>query len=300
MNPIRLTSFLVVCSVLAACTSTSTSQAPVTDLSSSAPSRASVKSTPATVGNPPAQGAVHVVQKGDTLISIAMQSGLDYRQLAAWNNLTDINHIQVGQTLRLTAPGSATSIAASPGAPADAGNGVVAMPLRLNSLPPQPAPGGSTPAAGSTGTAPAQIAAAAGTAQMAASSAQPAPAAKGDWNWPASGPVLSGFTDTGLEGKGLVIGGKAGDPVLAAGSGRVVYSGSGLHGYGKMLIIKHKGDFSTVYAHNRTLLVKEGETVAQGQKIAEMGDTDADRTELLFEVRVMGKPVDPLQYLPAR
>lgn len=298
MKPIQLTSSLVVCCALAACANTSTSQAPVTDLSSHASSLAAVKSAPATVGHPPAQGAVHVVQKGDTLIGIAMQSGLDYRELAAWNNVTDINHIQVGQVLRLTAPGGGT--AAKPGVPADAGTGVEAMPLHLNSLPPQPAPAGKPPVAGSANAASAQITAAAGTAQMATSSAQPMPAVKGDWVWPASGPMLSGFTDAGLEGKGLVIGGKAGDPVLAASSGRVVYSGSGLHGYGKMLIIKHKADFSTVYAHNQTLLVKEGETVTQGQKIAEMGDTDADRPELLFEVRVMGKPVDPMQYLPAR
>lgn len=291
MKAIRLTSFVAVCCALAGCANTSTSPAPVTEFSSTAPARAAVNSPSATTGHPALNGAVHVVQKGETLIGIAMQSGLDYRELATWNGLTDINHIRVGQVLRLTAPG--TQAAPQPGSTVESGNGVQAIPLHLNSLPAQTGPA-------SAGGSSAQIAAASGAAQMATATAQPASPAGGEWIWPSSGPLLSGFTDSGLDGKGLVIGGKAGDPVLASSSGKVVYSGAGLHGYGKMLIIKHKADFSTVYAHNRTLLVKEGETVSQGQKIAEMGDTDADRTELLFEVRVMGKPVDPRQYLPAR
>ncbi len=112
--------------------------------------------------------------------------------------------------------------------------------------------------------------------------------------------MLSGFSNTGVEGKGITIAGKRGDPVVAAADGKVVYSGSGLPGYGKLIIIKHKSDFTTVYAHNQTLLVKEGQMVTQGQKIAEMGDTGADRVELHFEIRQMGKPVDPQSLLPAR
>lgn len=116
--------------------------------------------------------------------------------------------------------------------------------------------------------------------------------------WPSGGTVLAGFDE--VKNKGLDIGGAAGDPVLAAAAGRVVYVGAGLRGYGNLIILKHDNTYLTAYAHNRTLLVKEDQTVAQGQKIAEMGNSDADRVKLHFEVRRQGKPVDPLKYLPAR
>jgi lipoprotein NlpD len=129
-----------------------------------------------------------------------------------------------------------------------------------------------------------------------------APAAAGDdelgFIWPASGALISGFDD--VRNKGLDIAGKAGDPVLAAADGRVVYAGSGLRGYGNLVILKHNNTFLTAYAHNQTLLVKEDQGVRKGQKIAEMGSTDADRVKLHFEIRRQGKPVDPSRYLPAR
>ena len=118
------------------------------------------------------------------------------------------------------------------------------------------------------------------------------------WIWPGNGPVVAGFDE--VKNKGLDIGGNAGDPVLAAGEGKVVYAGAGLRGYGNLIILKHNNTYLTAYAHNQTLLVKEDQTVKKGQKIAEMGSSDADRVKLHFEVRRQGKPVDPVKYLPAR
>ena len=116
--------------------------------------------------------------------------------------------------------------------------------------------------------------------------------------WPAGGTLLSGFDE--IKNKGLDIAGKVGEPVLAAADGRVVYSGAGLRGYGNLIILKHNNTFLTAYAHNQTLLVKEDQTVRKGQKVAEMGNSDADRVKLHFEIRRQGKPVDPTRYLPAR
>jgi lipoprotein NlpD len=136
----------------------------------------------------------------------------------------------------------------------------------------------------------------------AAASASPAASAAGDedlgWIWPGSGPVLAGFDEA--KNKGLDIGGAAGDAVLASSDGKVVYAGAGLRGYGNLIILKHNNTYLTAYAHNQTLLVKEDQSVKKGQKIAEMGNSDADRVKLHFEVRRQGKPVDPSKYLPAR
>lgn len=118
-----------------------------------------------------------------------------------------------------------------------------------------------------------------------------------DWAWPATGRVVEKFEGNN---KGLGIAGRTGEPVLAAGDGRVVYSGSGLRGYGQLVIIKHNDTFISAYAHNSRILVKEGQQVTKGQKIAEMGSSDADRTKLHFEIRRAGKPVDPLAHLPER
>ena len=118
------------------------------------------------------------------------------------------------------------------------------------------------------------------------------------WIWPAGGSVLAGFDES--KNKGVDLGGNAGDPVLAAADGKVVYAGAGLRGYGNLIILKHNNIYLTAYAHNQTLLVKEDQSVKKGQKIAEMGNSDADRVKLHFEVRRQGKPVDPAKYLPAR
>jgi lipoprotein NlpD len=153
----------------------------------------------------------------------------------------------------------------------------------------------AAPALGaSSATAPASAAAAPAAVPAAAPAGEDDP----NWMWPAGGSVLAGFDEA--KNKGLDIGGNAGDPVLAASDGRVVYAGEGLRGYGKLIILKHNNVYLTAYAHNRSLLVKEDATVKRGQKIAEMGDTDADRVKLHFEVRKQGKPVDPAKYMPSR
>jgi lipoprotein NlpD len=117
-----------------------------------------------------------------------------------------------------------------------------------------------------------------------------------DFIWPAKGRVLAAFSEP--NSKGVDIGGKVGDPVVAAAQGRVMYTGTGIRGYGKLIVIKHDNGFNSVYAHNREILVKEGQTVARGQKIAELGDSESDRPKLHFEIRKSGKPVDPMRYLP--
>jgi lipoprotein NlpD len=136
-----------------------------------------------------------------------------------------------------------------------------------------------------------------------AASASPAPTRDPDedvaWAWPAAGPLLAGY-DEARQAKGLAIGGKTGDPVLAAADGRVVYAGSGLRGYGNLVIVKHNALFLSAYAHNQTLLVKEDQVVRRGQKIAEMGASEADRVQLHFEIRRQGRPVDPARLLPPR
>ena len=160
--------------------------------------------------------------------------------------------------------------------------------------------------AGSAASRPAATGAASGAGTgAAAGAAGPAtapPAANADeeiaWIWPAAGSVLAGFDE--VKNKGLDIGGAAGTPVVAAADGRVVYVGAGLRGYGNLIILKHNNTYLTAYAHNQSLLVKEDQNVRKGQKIAEMGSSDADRVKLHFEVRRQGKPVDPAKYLPPR
>ena len=163
-------------------------------------------------------------------------------------------------------------------------------PVAASALPPAPAASAAKP--GASATAPA-----------AAAPAATPPAAAGNEDdmpfiWPSSGPLLAGFDEA--RNKGYDIGGKAGDPVLAAADGRVVYAGAGLRGYGNLVILKHNNTYLTAYAHNQTLLVKEDQNVKRGQKIAEMGSTDTDRVKLHFEIRRQGKPVDPVRYLPSR
>lgn len=255
----------------------------------------------------PDQNGQHVVQKGDTLFAIAFQNGLDYRDLAFWNNLSSPDVIKVGQTLRLTPPDDVAGRA----------RGVETIPLRENSLTrPKPIQEVSLltepraqrlPYSDANWAAMANNKPAPTEATRVTQPAQPtpnvstAPVSQGeqeDWLWPAGGPLLGNFGQAG--GKGIDIAGEPRSPVIASGPGKVVYSGNGLRGYGKLLIVKHSGEFLTAYAHNHALLVKEGDWVKAGQKIAEMGDTDSDRVKLHFEIRQYGKPLDPLKYLPER
>jgi lipoprotein NlpD len=230
----------------------------------------------------------YTVKPGETLIRIGLETGQNWKDIARWNNLDRPNEIEVGQVLRVLPPGIGTAAASTP-ASAEAGAsappvGVITRPVMsagavVSSVPP-PAQSAKPAAAAS-----ASEGAASGDDQLA-------------WGWPVKGPVLAGFDE--VKNKGLDIGGSAGEPVLAAADGRVVYAGAGLRGYGNLIILKHNSTYLTAYAHNQSLLVKEDQSVRKGQKIAEMGNSDADRVKLHFEVRRQGKPVDPAKFLPAR
>ncbi len=239
----------------------------------------------------------YTVKTGDTLYSIALEFGLEYRELAAWNNI-DPSRIRVGQQLRLTPPRSAavaTPLRTAPGAVetqtlgAGAVSGAKVEPLGVR------VPYSDQAYAQMSGVKPETAVPAKSLPQ---SDAKPVPAGADDvdWIWPVNGKIVSAFNES--TSKGIGIGGTMGQPVVAAGPGRVIFSGTGIRGLGKLIVIKHNEKFLSVYAHNRELLVKEGQSVARGQKIAEMGDTDADRVKLHFEIRRLGKPVDPSALLP--
>ncbi len=221
----------------------------------------------------------YAVRPGDTIRRIASETGQTWQNIARWNNLDNPDLIEVGQVLRVIAPGASVASAA----PATVEpNGVVTRPVAPQATVTPSAPGA--------------------TASAPAKPATPPAAASGDddlgWIWPAHGTLIAGFDEA--KNKGLDISGKAGDSVLAAADGRVVYAGAGLRGYGNLIILKHNNTYLTAYAHNQALLVKEDQSVQKGQKIAEMGNSDADRVKLHFEIRRQGKPVDPARYLPSR
>ena len=236
------------------------------------------------------------MRKGDTLIRVGLETGQNWKDIAAWNNLDNPNAIDVGQVLRIAAP-----VAASPAVVAH-DRGVVARPVPSSSsgitpvqVPPVASAGSpETSGAGPIKTAPPVVAAPPrnDSANSSASDDEP------KFMWPAAGSLLAGFDEQ--RNKGLDIGGRPGEAVVAAADGRVVYSGAGLRGYGNLIILKHNNTYLTAYAHNQTLLVKEDQSVKKGQKIAEMGNSDSDRVKLHFEIRKQGKPVDPSKYLPAR
>ena len=331
----------------------------------------------------------YTVKRGDTLYAIALDHGLDYRELAAWNNIENLNVIRVGQVLRLAAPGESTpavaagvvtaplrtvppivatdarsavstgvppaaaagarstddykreprlvkepyseqalrdvqrasaattAVSAATPAPALASSSALApapataptaAPASVSTPASAPAPMVATPPAPTSSstapmsTAPGSSADAAPPLATPQSDARPPPGGgadeeRVDWMWPAKGKIVTAFSE-GASLKGIDIAGTAGQPVAASAGGKVVYAGSGLRGYGKLIIIKHNGTYLSAYAHNRDILVKEGQQVAKGQKIAEMGNTDADQVKLHFEIRRHGKPMDPLRYLP--
>lgn len=262
-------------SLLAACSTTSLDEpgrAPVTDRSSRG------AATSAAVTPPPGQEnagkpGYYTVRPGDTLTRIGLEQGQSPRDLARWNALENPNLIEVGQVLRVVPPGKE---------PAAASPGVTVTPVPV-------------PAADSR----VKPRALNGKASDAAKPVTSQPDGEElSFAWPVNGALLERFDEA--RNKGVDIAGKAGDPVLAAADGRVVYAGAGLRGYGNLVILKHNNTYLTAYAHNQALLVKEDQTVRQGQKIAEMGSSDTDRVKLHFEVRRQGKPVDPLKFLPSR
>ena len=277
--------------LLSACSSKPINRAPVEDRVSVS-GKADAMSNAALVNQPPGfenagKAGYYTVKPKDTLIGIGLEAGHSPKDIARWNNLENPNRIEIGQVLRVVPPVAVVV----------ADNGVaVAKPVASSAATATPiAPGqvskpASAPASAASASAPAT---ATTTAATSASSEDDL-----GWIWPGSGPVLAGFDEA--KNKGLDIGGAAGDAVLASAEGKVVYAGAGLRGYGNLIILKHNNTFLTAYAHNQTLLVKEDQSVKKGQKIAEMGNSDADRVKLHFEVRRQGKPVDPSKYLPAR
>ena len=303
LRRLRLAAFAAAASLLFGCTSTP-NRAPVEDRMAT-PRAAAAASTPASpaptpVAEPAKAPAVegvrpgyYTVKPGDTLIRIGLDTGQNWKDIVRWNNLENPNVIEVGQSLRVVAPG------VDPGA---------ATSRPVASTPSQPRPLEARPgASGAAASGPAPTTTAATPAATPVPTPLPGPGSttatrEGDdditWSWPTAVGVSTPFDE--VRSKGLVFRGKAGDPVLAAADGRVVYAGSGLRGYGNLVILKHSPTYLTAYAHNQTLLVKDDQTVKRGQKIAEMGSTDADGVQLHFEIRKQGKPVDPARLLPPR
>lgn len=251
----------------------------------------------------------YTVQKGDTLIRIGLDAGQNYRDIARWNAIENPNKIEIGDVYRVVPPEE----------PAVA-KAVVSSRLSATPLPPVPAAAATPPKASSPAALPpATVASTAASAVKAAAPStlpasepmvaasmpqKPPPAAPAaddmlEFAWPAKGEVIVAFDET-KNRKGIDLAGGAGDSVLAAAEGKVVYAGEGLRGYGKLIIIKHNNTFLTAYAHNQSILVKEDQSVKKGQKIAEMGSSDSDRVKLHFEIRERGRPVDPMKYLRSR
>ena len=305
LSPRLSAGLLVLALALAGCSTTPT-RAPVEDRKPALPVAGAAAASKTAPGTPPVaatealkplpgaenagRSGYYTVKPGDTIIRIGLENGQNWRDVVRWNGIENPNLIEVGQVLRVVSP--------TVDAAAVASRGVAAAQIDTRPL---EGKGAALPAA-----LPASAAAAPGAdiGKAAASTPAVVPTAprEGDdepaWAWPAAGPVLAGFEEG--KQKGLLLGGRQGEPVLAAADGRVVYAGAGLRGYGNLLIVKHNNTYLTAYAHNQTLLVKDDQAVRRGQKIAEMGSSDADRVQLHFEIRRQGKPIDPARLLPAR
>lgn len=219
----------------------------------------------------------HRVETGETLYAIAWRYGLDYRDLARWNSVAEPFTIYPGRILRVTRPAVLPPLARAPQPSAPVQQASAPPPARVSPRPAKPAPAATT------------------TTPPGAAHAIDERAVD-TWDWPVRGPILGAFGKDG--GKGIDIGGMHGAPVKAAAPGYVVYSGSGLRGYGKLIIVKHNKRYLSAYAHNNHLHAKEGDTVESGQRIADMGSTDSKVVKLHFEIRRDGQPVDPARYLP--
>lgn len=297
----RLALLTIFLGLVAGCTST-TRQAPIVDRPVSQPH---VRPTPARVEEAPKQDerGMYTVRKGDTLLRIALDFGQNYRDLVAWNNLANPDDIKVGQVLRVNPPDRGTAVVTTQPVP---------MPPPAGSAPRKTEPRADKKPYSETAVADARRDAtpASGTR---ADAIVPTPATPGvaagntvtatddeklSWMWPSDGRIIATF-DEGRN-KGIDIAGKAGQQVVAAGAGKVMYAGSGIRGYGNLVIVKHSNSLLSAYAHNRKIVVKEGDNVAKGQMIAEMGDSDSDLVKLHFEIRQQGKPVDPARFLPGR
>jgi lipoprotein NlpD len=266
-NTTRIVFLAIAAAALAACTSTV-----VHRTSSPAPPRVST----------PTYGVSAQVQRGDTLYGIAFRNGIDVRDLAAWNGISAPYTIYPGQSLRLYPRGGSPTAASRP-------TPIVSRPATVP-VAPRPMPGTGAPTR-PVATAPAPT-----------PSAPPpvAPVSDISWRWPAEGVLLNRFVAGEPTKQGIDVSGDGGAPVKAAADGVVVYSGSGLVGYGELIIVKHNDAWLSAYGHNRARMVNEGAIVKAGEQIAVMGRTGAPRDMLHFEIRYNGKPVDPLVYLPKR
>jgi lipoprotein NlpD len=239
---------------------------------------------------------IYIVQKGDTLYSIAFLNGLDYRDVADWNHLDNPAAIQIGQQLQLHIPVNETSARNAPKPVMDSQVGetggarnyprVGKLAYTENAL------AQAERLQNESAATPAAVSRSPEVSAHAVDNEAPL-----QWGMPTKGRLVAGFSESDNR-KGIDIVGQRGQAVVASAAGKVVYSGSGLRGYGKLIIIKHNKTYLSAYAHNDLILVKEGQSVSKGQKIAEMGNTDANQVELHFEIRKFGKPVDPALYLP--
>ncbi len=272
---------------------------------------------PASVAAAPVARDVYTVKSGDTLYSIAREHGMDFRELIAMNGIDNPNRITPGKVLKVRPPATESSAVATT-APVSS-DVVLARPIGSEQVVEKRPLGSNTetlkrePKAGKEPYTE-QALALAQNQNLPKASEPAGPAAKAETKpaepvatqdsdevsliWPSNGNVIGSFKEGG--NKGIDIAGKMGDPVIAASDGKVLVANNALRGYGNMLVIKTSSVIFTVYAHNSKLLVKEGQNVTKGQKIAEMGNTEADQVKLHFEVRRQGKPVDPLKFLPPR
>ncbi|TCT26209.1 lipoprotein NlpD [Thermomonas haemolytica] len=263
MIPLRIPALLLVAALAGTGCSHTRVVKPPRD---AAPGRTVGAPAPAVQASQPKYGATVVVQRGQTVYRIATENGITPLDLALWNDIVPPYTIYPGQRLRLYPRDG--SVASGPA--------------------PAPSTGTRPPPASVPAPAPAP-------------SPAPAPVASSlAWQWPAQGSVVGTYAAGDPTRQGVDIAGNAGQPVRAAADGVVVYSGSGLVGYGELIIVKHNDQWLSAYGHNRARLVNEGALVKAGQQIAEMGRSGATRDMLHFEIRYNGKPVDPLQYLPRR
>jgi lipoprotein NlpD len=302
LNTTKLVVLVAVMAVAAGC-ATRRTPAPVFD--ARAPKAVASKSMtpsslPRALESPRSSENLYTVKRGDTLYSIALEHGADYRELSQWNGVDDPARLRVGQQLRVRAPAavaSAEAAAAPAGAPVQVGPARILGRVEsrpLESLPPLPARAPAKSELARMQVVPKPEPVKSATPTLAKADA-PVPGLA-QFIWPAKGKVLAEFAEP--RRKGIDIDGKPGDPIVAAAPGRVTYIGSGIPGMGKLVVLKHDNGFITVYAHNRNILVKEQQAVARGQRIAELGSTDSERPKLHFQIRKGAAAVDPLLYLP--
>jgi lipoprotein NlpD len=285
--PVLVGAFVVGCASTA-------SNAPVRDSKSMPASKAASKQPPPPVeASPVARAGEHVVRRGETLYAVSRLYDVPVQSLIAWNNLSRPEQLEVGQILRVAAPGAVAEPLAQTGTPVETAN--------LPEIKREPRGGKEAWSEEAWARLNPQTAATVSSTPD-PTNTPPKPSASENWMWPVKGTIIGRFDEpTGSDGKtrnrGVDIAGASGTPVLAAASGSIAYAGN-VRGYGNMVIIRHNDEYLTAYAHNRVILVQVGNTVTKGQKIAELGSSDTERPMLHFELRKQGVPVDPLKYLP--